>query len=419
MPNVNTLPGQHTIGLIRQLVADAAYQPPQMTQPGYVGDISYDMSTRMIRQSYQEFIGTLVTRYESLYINTPGSPFSFTTDGKNYQFALPNDFDKGLRVDLWLQPGNSSSAITLKRFMNLETNQQNFLPAPAQSLGWEPRYRFVGNVIEFDQHPPQQGLQIVIYYIPYQTDLCDLASITCSGVQSNDQIILWTGSALPTTGGIFPVPPTNSQSYFPGLYGVTGFPPVSTGAPALQPVATYTAIAINAVPSSPTEFNIGVNDTETATSLAACIANSAQNAPWTTLSQALDNNIVSVSSAGNIVQLQLLAPLAMIIQSYNLSDDAVSDHFGIDPLPVPSFMNPYGAFTNVCTVLTGMDEYIVQDVAEKIMGRLERDPSLYAAKKAEILHRIQTEAQNRDAGQSFRITRVRGRRTGYSSWTGR
>lgn len=54
-------------------------------------------------------------------------------------------------------------------------------------------------------------------------------------------------------------------------------------------------------------------------------------------------------------------------------------------------------------VLNGWEEYIVIDAAMKALAKEEADVSVLGARKAAMLERIQSEAENRDAGTPARI----------------
>lgn len=62
-------------------------------------------------------------------------------------------------------------------------------------------------------------------------------------------------------------------------------------------------------------------------------------------------------------------------------------------------------------VINGWDEYIVIDAAMKAMAKEESDVSVLMARKRAMLERIQTEAENRDAGNPTRIVDVYGQQS--------
>lgn len=60
--------------------------------------------------------------------------------------------------------------------------------------------------------------------------------------------------------------------------------------------------------------------------------------------------------------------------------------------------------------MAGWDEYIVADVCIKALTKEESDPSVFMARKAALIERIESEAANRDAGSPATIVDVFGRR---------
>lgn len=55
------------------------------------------------------------------------------------------------------------------------------------------------------------------------------------------------------------------------------------------------------------------------------------------------------------------------------------------------------------SLVNGQEEYIVIDAAMKALAKEESDVSVFAGRKAAMLERIQSEAENRDAGSPARI----------------
>ena len=422
MPSTNARPGNTTLGKIRYLINSECFQPPQANIPGYMGDVSFDMLTSWINQSYQEFIGTLVTRYEDYIINT--IPVFLQTNGEAAAYLLPDDFSKVLAVDYYptlppnTDPGTNTAgilqnAISIQSYMNGERNQ--LAGAYYQGTGpWAQiaRYRITGPLIEFQPRPPMAGMSFGIKYVPLPVNLHDVGTVTLTSVQPGDGVQVWVGNTLPNNGG-----PTKIQ---------VDYPP-SGGGPNMTSVLSWTAVT--GTPTSPGEFQIGTTDIITAQNLAAAIQTTNSGvSPWTSGSIAQDRSIVKIQALGNTVQIQLLAPNSFWWQSVQNGTDPMSDDYlpansiQLDPLPTASFSNPYGAWTNSVqampgmTTLTGMDELVVADCGIKTMAALERDPSIYEARKAEIKQRILTESQNRNADLPIHTTNVH--RMNGNGWGG-
>ena len=69
----------------------------------------------------------------------------------------------------------------------------------------------------------------------------------------------------------------------------------------------------------------------------------------------------------------------------------------------PLMVNPTDTFDGV----NGWEEYIVLDAARKMLAKEETDTSVLEKEIMAIIGRINQMAENRDAGQSFRVTDVR------------
>lgn len=82
-------------------------------------------------------------------------------------------------------------------------------------------------------------------------------------------------------------------------------------------------------------------------------------------------------------------------------------------IPRPSVLL---ADSDILDGVSGWDEYIVIDAAIKGMQKEESDVSVLMAQKAEIVHRIEAAASNRDVGEPERVTDSRSVTEGY--WGG-
>src|SRR4051812_28057711 len=80
--------------------------------------------------------------------------------------------------------------------------------------------------------------------------------------------------------------------------------------------------------------------------------------------------------------------------------------FRIQYIPrLPALLQPQDITT---TSISGWLEYVITDVAIKILQKEESDVSILGAQKAALTVRINASASNRDAGRPDTITDVRG-----------
>lgn len=135
------LPGQTTVG---NLILEAQQRSNMENNP----IITTQEWTSMISQSYKELYDILVQKFGDDYFVAP--PVTYTTTGiidptYNAQvFPLPNDFYKGLGVEVALNPGDPNSWVTLRKFEFIQRNLWNF-PNVYTFYGiTNLRYRFEG-----------------------------------------------------------------------------------------------------------------------------------------------------------------------------------------------------------------------------------------------------------------------------------
>jgi hypothetical protein len=108
-----------------------------MTNSSFVSDSEW---TSYLNGSYQELYGLLVTAFEDYYVATP---YEFTTDGTNQNFALPTNpaIFKLLGVDLQAQA--SQVWVTLKPYTFLERNSFGLVNTPIPAAGQTLRVWYV------------------------------------------------------------------------------------------------------------------------------------------------------------------------------------------------------------------------------------------------------------------------------------
>lgn len=387
---VNTLQGYSTIGAWRNLVARYTDQPTPSDQT----NVTIDDYTAFLNESRRELTGELVDSYQD-YVIQPDvpNPFVFATNGTAWQYPLPNDLWKFLGCDWYWTPGDIAlqQAVTMTPFTQLERNRGLY------------------------QQLPPSGAQILVRYVPLLPDLQDFGIITCSNVQDGDTLWLYSSPQVPTAAPTAP-------GVYPALPG-----PNTTGGPGNAAVWTYEATQRAPVNAGQVrQFQIGANDAETAANLAAAMIQSPVNffgtsTPWSTGSRTQDQSVALVTSQGNQVQIQLLAPLAIVWGTSgdgNYPPDAGGPAvgLGLDPLPVPSFSNPYAAWSNFAQTVNGWEELLIADACIKVADKQEQVSEGFRARKAALLARIAKEKNNRNAAQYGHITRVQNRRGAYGSW---
>lgn len=115
---------------------DRAKQESDSVNSSFVSDAEW---TNYINGSYAELYGLLVQAYgDNYYV---ASPYSITTDGTNYLFALPSDFFKLLGAELQVQSTNYW--VTLRPFQFQERNNIALLNSPIPASGQVVRLWYV------------------------------------------------------------------------------------------------------------------------------------------------------------------------------------------------------------------------------------------------------------------------------------
>lgn len=376
----NCLPGVVTIGEIIRLAAYETDQPDPFA-PGTDPNVPLEVFRKFVNRSYRDFIANLVLLYNDFFVNPDNkNPYFITTNG-NYLYPLPNDFDQLLGVQWWQTPNQPWTAMPLRSFMKTEEGLGGYMGAQVNG-GAYLRYRLTGNQIGIEPRNAQTGLQLLVQYVPIQLNLRESGNIGLSGVQAGETLQVACGPSvnLPASAG--------------GLFGG-------------NPVATYTAVT--GTPASPGQFQIGSTDVDTALNLAA-----AMNAypPWAApFSGSVPPQVLVKGAAlanGPVVTLMPEDPQCIVWTTANAAATGFSTSMVLDPYPVPSQYNPFGAWTNFCSVLNGLDEYIVADVDCKVCRKQQQlqDIAGFEVKKQEVLARLKQQYQNRDAAMPKRIQDV-------------
>jgi hypothetical protein len=146
-----------------------------------------------INKSIDELYDLLVTSYEDYYI---APPITFTTDGTNGAYALPNGqnydgapaFYKLAGVDLGLSNSNNAW-VTLKKFNFIDRNRFIYPQLSSSILGvFNASYRIVGNNLQFIP-VPSAGQYMKMWYVPRLKPLL-LDSDICDGVNGWTEYVI-------------------------------------------------------------------------------------------------------------------------------------------------------------------------------------------------------------------------------------
>lgn len=139
-----------------------------------------------INQSYFELYDLLVSAFgNNYYVQTP---YQFTTDGVNEQFALPADFYKLLGCDLSLSGGTPGSWLSVKHFEFADRNRYSVPNFQAFYGVTNLRYRLNGTNLWLTP-TPASGQVMQIWYVPRMTQLTALAG-TADGISGWTEYII-------------------------------------------------------------------------------------------------------------------------------------------------------------------------------------------------------------------------------------
>lgn len=120
-----------------------------------------------LNQSYFELYDLLVSLFEDYYL---AQPYTFTTDGGNFQYSMPADFYKLMGVDCG-QGNQGNARITLHKYDFIERNRYVYPSVTNTFFGvFNLRYRLLGSKLNFIP-VPSAGQVITVWYIPKLTQL--------------------------------------------------------------------------------------------------------------------------------------------------------------------------------------------------------------------------------------------------------
>lgn len=118
-----------------------------------------------INQSYFELYDILTTTYEDYYRKP--TPYTFTCDGSNNTYALPDDFYKANGLDLGLD-SSGNAWVTLHRYNFQARNDYVYPAVAAAAYGvYNPRYEIFGLPAKVSFIPTPSANQVMrVWYTP-------------------------------------------------------------------------------------------------------------------------------------------------------------------------------------------------------------------------------------------------------------
>jgi len=292
-----------------------------------------------IEQSLYELYDLLIQKYGSdYYIDS----YEFDTDGTTDTFALPADFYKLRGVDLRMGSvtANTNGWVTLKPFNFAERNRYVF-PNTQTTFGLTSnlQYHLQGDNIRFTPQPAS-GQTIRLWYIPRLTDVAASAPSDMMNLGAASVSGKWTWST-PTGTALAP----HRVEIYPYL-----------------------------VSGSNTRLRVVVdNGNEVLTSGNFAVAEGTT----------LDLGTLSATLTGLTIELRTI----------NTTLDTTLDY------PVAGWTFNTGDPASVTDPkIKHWMEYVVVDAAIKCLIKEESDPSALMAQKVALVQRLESAAENRDAG---------------------
>lgn len=380
--------GQTTVTALR-LAASRRADMPTPTDDTYITIAEWN---DYILKSTDEVYDLIIQKYGDNYSIAPY--YTFTTNGSQELYDLPDDFYKLIGVDL--QYFNYAQGwVALKRFNMLERNKWS--PTNFQNMLGRTNLQYIlqGNQLRFIPIPSGVNNMRLIY-VPRQGVLSDYGTITLSGVATGDTLtingVLFEASpgpliaavafavgaddaatAVNLAAAILSLPDAwqSSTIYVAGQYVRNGgnVYRCATGGTSADDPAT-----------GPSGTGSGITDGSVA---------------WNYCSPVLSSILAPTTDTVSPVVNVALTSVAAI----NGTSVSWSSFPSMAPFPQPSW-------TNVIDGLSGWDEYVVIDAAIKARVKEESDPSVLLQQKGAFIDRIEAAAENRDAGQPQQVTDV-------------
>ena len=306
-----------------------------------------------INQSLFELYDLMVSRYECYYYL---KKYGFITDGASDQFPLPSDMYKLLGVDLQIAANASGSNgyLTLRKFEMVDRNKYAY-PNVQVVYGvlTNLRYKLAGNMLWLVPRAGA-GQTLQLWYVPKLAPLVEEAEIFVNIPHAGDTLTVQVG---------------------------------------LQTAVTFTAIA-SGTPSA-TQFVISATNSTTAANLSAALLAYTPSLNLTSIGDVDEASSGSETgdeislgcSTGDMISWSSSAPTRIILKQDRWS--YLADGIG------------------------GWLEYVITDVAIKMLQKEESDVSVLMAQKQALIKRIQEMATNRDAGAP---STVRDTQSSYPFW---
>lgn len=434
----------------------AARQRADMVYSQFVSDSELNS---YINASYYELYDLLVQKYGNDYFM---KEYSFELQNNVSQYPLPADFFKLLGVDLQISAG-PDGYVSLRPFTLAERNRYSTANVQTWIGVTNLRYRISAGNLWFTPSP-QTGQTIRIWYVPRLAELVDPTtpapipnpntpneyyasiSVFTDGSEIGETVTVdtqvFTGVASSPGANQFEVSSANvvtTQSLVasinadPALSSFTvyedppGLPYISfrkattftlaTSAPAafdIAPQATpivakivfgvnlsvgdtvqvgdvlFTAVDPIQSPSI-TEFNVGTTIADTVANIQAALAlyyasNPSFIVPYSTM------------VAADEVRFYWASNLYFACSNANVTTTL----YGTGTITPPVVEQP----NTVADGISGWLEYVVTDAAIKMMQKEESDTSTLQFQKAALIRRIESAAENRDAGSPATIADV-------------
>lgn len=323
----------------------------QMTDTENDPHISDAELNRWINRGYGDLYDQLISMWGEDFFAAVQSPV-ITTDGVSDLYPLPVDHYKNLlcemRNTMALTPNASAPAwITMHPFPLRDKNRYNLINFATYFGYLNIRYRITGNNVQFAP-VPQGGQVFRLWYAPRLVPLADTGTLALSGV---------TPGFLVTINGV-----------------------------------NFTAVASGA---TGTQFNVGATDAESAANLAAAIV---ANLPPP----------VVYAAAGPIQSPVQLSTGGVLPASPNLAATTVL--VVISNGQVTWSVNSGTTFTwgDQLDGVSGWEELVTCDAAEKVLAKQERESTTVAKLKAEMRVRLDRSAPNRNLGDPATVIETGG-----------
>ena len=435
----------------------ASRQRADMVNSTFVSDPELNS---YINASYYELYDLLVQKYGNDYFM---KEYSFQLQGNISQYPLPADFFKLLGVDLQISDG-PDGYVSLRPFTLVERNRYSTANVQTWIGVTNLRYRISAGNLWFTPSP-QTGQTIRIWYVPRLSELVDPVtpapipnpnlpnewyssiSVFANGTEVNETVTVdgqvFTAVASSPGANQFELSPSNAQTAQNLAAAITADPvlasfSVYTDAPYLPfinfrnptnftlassdntafeidfpapvPIVGKQVFAVNLSPGDtvqantalftavdplqapgPTEFAVGTSIADTILNLQTAIANYAISNPTYVFPNPL---LISTN------EVRYYADTNMYFACSNAG--VTTTLYGTGTITPPVVEEP----NTVADGISGWLEYVVTDAAIKMLQKEESDTSVLQFQKAALIKRIESAAENRDAGSPATIADV-------------